>query len=265
MRVKSKAYETDLLLIAETGRVDHRESYVVARMPENPGFYWGNFLLMPEAPKKGDSSRWLGLFKKEFGNDADIHHITFGWDGTDGDNGELDEFKAEGFKLDRADVLTAGPFDLVRPSQPLEDLEMRPLESDEDWMMAVDLQILCRGAGFDPAAYREFKVRRMRAFRRMVEQDRGRWYGAFHDNRLVGDLGLFSFDGTARFQLVESHPDHRRKGICRNLMYFAANDFLLTGDAEELIVVAEEDSMESKIYQSLGFKVSEKQVGVVKA
>lgn len=265
MRVSSKAYETDLLLIAESGRVDRHSGYIVARMPENPTFHWGNFLLMPEPPAKGDAARWMSLFTKEFAGDPAIRHMTFGWDTTDGREGEIGEFKAAGFKLDRADVLTAGPYDLVRPTTPMERLELRPLESDEDWMMAVDLQILCRGAGYDPAAYREFKVRRMRAFRRMVEQDRGRWYGAFHDNRLVGDLGLFSFDGLARFQLVETHPDHRRKGICRNLMYFAANDFLLTGEAEEMIVVAEEDSMESKIYQSLGFKVTEKQVGVVRS
>lgn len=265
MRVKSKAYETDLLLIAESGRVDEHDSYTVARMPENPSFYWGNFLLMPEAPKTGDCRRWMTWFQKEFGGDSNVRHMSFGWDDPQGNEGALDEFKAEGFKLDRNDVLTAGPFDLIRPATPEQELELRPLESDEDWMMAVELQILCRGAGYDPAVYRDFKIRRLRAFRRMVEQDRGRWYGAFHDNRLVGDLGLFSFEGTARFQLVETHPDHRRRGVCRNLVYFAANDFLLTGDAEELILVAEEHSVESKIYQSLGFQVTEKQVGVVKA
>lgn len=262
MRIRSLAYETDFLVIAETGRVDHRPDYSVGRTPENPGYLWGNLILMPEPPQAGDLTKWTEIFAREFEHETGVRHQTFGWDSPSGEDGAAAEFVQAGFERLRSDVLIAETLDLRPPPEPADLLEMRPLESNGDWEKATELQILCRGAGFDPSEFRDFKVRRMRAFRRLVEEDRGRWYGAFLGDQLVGDLGLFSFDGTARFQLIETHPDHRRRGVCRNLLYFSAHDFLLTGDADTLMIVAEEDSAESKIYQSVGFKVGEKQIGL---
>lgn len=264
MRTKSLAYQTDLLLVAEMGRVDEHENRFVARTPENPTHVWGNFVLMPSAPKPGDLVHWSEIFDREFAGEPGIRHHAFGWDGTDGDEGAAGEWTKLGFKIERAEVFRAVPSELIMPELPVGDVELRPLESDGDWEKAVELQILCRGGGYDPDEYRDFKTRRLRAFRRLVEADRGRWYGAFHGEQLVGDLGLFTFGGQARFQLVETHPDHRRRGISRNLVFFAAHDFMMNGDADSLIAVAEENSAESGLYAALGFRRIERQRGAFK-
>lgn len=265
MPLKSQAYRSDLQLIAEMGRVDARADYHVARTPENPGFYWGNFVLFPKAPQAGDLALWMRVFEKEFGHERAIRHVAFGWDDVSGDEGAArsPEWQARGFEVVRSDVLQALPFELVPPEPGNPNLELRPILAERDWQAVLELQIRTGGAGFDPGEFRDFKTRRMRGYRKLVDADRGRWYGAFLGDHLVGDLGLFTFDGCVRYQMVETHPDYRRQGIARHLMYFAAHDFMAGGDADELLIVGEEASRAAQIYGSLGFRAVEKQLGAV--
>ena len=47
MEPRSLAWRTDLaLLLAAGSEVDDRGDHLVVRTPANPGFYWGNFLLL---------------------------------------------------------------------------------------------------------------------------------------------------------------------------------------------------------------------------
>lgn len=264
MRIHSIAYQSDLLLLAEMGRVDERADCFVARTPENPTHVWGNFILMPEPPRAGELVKWNEVFEREFAHEPAVRHRAFAWDGVDGAEGVAGEWAALGYRVERSNLFQAEAAGLLRPAAASEDLELRPLDSDEDWQKAIDLQVLCRGGGYDADEYRDFKIRRMRGFRRLVEDDRGRWYGAFHHDRLVGDLGLFTFKGQARFHLVETHPDHRRLHVSANLVYFAAHDFMMNGDAETLIAVTEDGSAEEGLYRELGFSIAERVRGAYK-
>src|SRR5438128_354895 len=46
-------------------RVSDRGDYFVIETPQNPGFYWGNFLLLAEPPAPGSAEHWLDLFTRE--------------------------------------------------------------------------------------------------------------------------------------------------------------------------------------------------------
>ena len=59
------------------GQVEDRGEYVVARSPDNPTFWWGNFLALPRPPQPEKVSGWLDTFAAELPTAA---HRTFALD-----------------------------------------------------------------------------------------------------------------------------------------------------------------------------------------
>ena len=52
------------------------------------------------------------------------------------------------------------------------------------------------------------------ASRALCESGSGRWFGAFEDGALRAALGIVADgDGLARYQMVETHPEARRRGL----------------------------------------------------
>lgn len=260
MRVRSLGYRTDLIFPAFEGRILERESYLVVQTPENPTFYWGNFLLFSDPPREGDFGRWMDLFAREVGGPPTIEHQAFGWDSPEGDEGTVGPFLEAGFRLDRSVVMAC---DMPNPpSRRAGSIEIRPLESDAEWQQALDLQVLCRDPEFEETGYRDFREREMVRYRRMVSADLGAWYGAFDGGDLLGDLGIFTDRELGRYQSVEIHPDVRRQGIGGRLVFEAA--LLAKGEfnLRTLVIVADEESAASRLYGGLGFKPNEVQLGL---
>ena len=83
MRLASLGFQTDVALrVAEGAEVTDRGVYLVIRSPDNPGFWWGNFLLLRDWPKDGDG--WLDRFAAEF---PQAEHVALGVDVTVGGAG----------------------------------------------------------------------------------------------------------------------------------------------------------------------------------
>lgn len=260
MRVRSLGYRTDLIFPAFLGRIIDRGSYLVVQTPENPAYYWGNFLLFSDPPRLGDFDRWTDLFAREVGGPPAIQHQAFGWDSPEGDQGTVGPFLEAGFRMDRSTVLTCGA-----PNPPLKrsgSIEIRPLESDAEWEQALDLQVLSREPEFEESAYRDFRDREMVRYRRMVAAGLGAWYGAFDGGDLLGDLGIFTEHGLGRYQSVEVHPEARRQGIGGTLVYEAGLHAMDRHDLSTLVIVADEGSAAARLYSGLGFKPTEVQVGL---
>lgn len=260
MQVRSLAYRTDLFFSAFDGLTIDRGEYLVIQTPTNPDFYWGNYLIFANPPATGDLDRWRGLFIKEIGSPPHVKHQVFGWDSPKGELGEISPFLSAGFRLVQSVVLTShAP---QPPARPNESITVRTLQSEDDWAQATDNQVACREADFPEADYRLFKRPQMERYRRMQSAGLGHWYGAFLAGRLVADLGIFHREGLARFQSVGTHPDFRRQGIAASLVYqsslLAMQDFKL----HTLVIVAEQDSSPARIYQSVGYQMTEKQDGL---
>lgn len=96
----------------------------------------------------------------------------------------------------------------------------------------------------------------------MTRAGLGLWFGAFLENRLVADLGVFTAGRIGRFQQVGTHPDYRRRGICGALVYQASRYAFDQMKLETLVMVADENYHAAKIYESVGFQAKEHQVGV---
>jgi len=260
MKIQSLGYRTDLIFRSFDGQIIDRGDYLVIRTPTNPAFHWGNFLLFSHPPREGDIDVWRDLFAKEIGIPPSTEHQVFGWDSPDGKEGVVQPFIEAGFYLDCSVVLTSSEPRIPTRSSSL--VNIRTLETEADWEQAVENQVGCREPEFDESEYREFQKKQMARYRTMTTSGHGDWYGAFIEQKLVADLGLYHHEGVGRFQSVETNPDFRRRGIAGKMIVEASRQAREKYNLHTLVIVADQDSDPARLYTSLGFELTEKQVGL---
>jgi len=256
MATVSLGYRTDLMLLGLQGSViEQRAGYQVLRTPANPTFYWGNFLLLDGPPAPGTVSTWTSTFAREF---PGAEHVAIGVDGTGGDAGDEAELAVAGLQADRSTVLTAAA--TTPPPRPNKVAQFRVLESDADWEAALDLQEAVHSYG-EPEGWKGFNGRRLLAMRQMQAQGFGAWFGAFQAGRMVSGLGVFG-DGSrvVRFQNVDTHPEHRNKGLAGTLVHKASRYAQQEMAAWTQVIVADQTGTAIRIYRSVGFRDAETQV-----
>jgi hypothetical protein len=260
MNVRSLGCRTDLMLIGWDGVIDEVDGVIRARTPGNPSYYFGNFLLFPDAPVPGGARAWLERYEAAFADDPRIRHVCLRWDRPDGARGAVDELVAAGFEVDDCVVLRLG---LLRPPPRVNrDVVLRRIESDADWAAVTELQVAVTVEQHGPAAepFARAQMARQRGF---VAAGHGAWLGAFEGGDLVGDLGVFVEDGLGRFQAVETAAASRRRGVCGTLVHHAARVALDELGAETLVIVGLPDHT-SALYASLGFEPCERLIAVVR-
>jgi GNAT superfamily N-acetyltransferase len=254
--VVSLGYRTDLMLLGLQGSVvEQRAGYQVVRSADIPTFYWGNFLLLDGPPAPGGIPFWMSTFAREF---PGAEHVAIGVDNTDGETPDGAELAAAGLEAERNVVLTTSA--ITPPQRPNEAAEFRALDTDADWLAALRLQEASYDDS-DPEGWQGFRGRRLQAKRRMQGEGFGAWFGAFSGGRMVSGLGIFGDGGgIARFQDVDTHPEHRNKGLAGTLVYRASQYALHDMGAQKLVIVAEPAGPAIRIYRSVGFRDAEIQV-----
>jgi len=253
MRVTSLGYRTDVALrTMEGAEVTDRGDHLVVRTPDNPNFWWGNFLLLAEVPRPGEAGRWVARFGAEF---PAAGHVALGVDTADGDAELPRDVAVAGLEVERAVVMTAA--EVVPPARPNTDAEIRPLGSDADWRQSVDLAIRCADGG-DESDYLE---RRAMARRRMTQAGIGVWFGAFDGVRLLAQLGLFDVgDGYGRYQHVETDPAARRRGLAGTLLWYAGRYGREVLGTRTLVIVADPADAAIRVYRACGFAARQGQL-----
>jgi predicted GNAT family acetyltransferase len=257
MDIASLAFRTDLAMLEHSGSVvEDRGSHLVVRTPDNPTFWWGNFLLLPAPPADVDEARrWLATFEREF---PQAGHRAFGVDGQDGDADQLAPFAELGMSTDCSSVMTATA--VHEPPRPNTTATYRTLSSDDDWGQQVELDM----AGEEPGTHTlPFVTARAQAQRRLVEGGYGAWWGAFENGRLLASMGLFTASpGLARFQSVKTHPDARGRGLAGTLVHRVSRYGFDELGAHTLVMVADPAYLAIRIYRSVGFAETERQLQV---
>ena len=251
--ITSLGFRTDVALRAREGaEVTYRGDYLVVRTPDNPDFWWGNFLLLARMPRPGEAGAWLARFAAEF---PAARHVALGVDTAD-DVLVPADLAAAGLGAERATVLTAARPN--PPARPSTAAEIRPLEGDADWRQSVELAIRCFD-GDEPG----FLERRAMARQRVTRTGNGAWFGAFTGGRLQAQLGLFDAgDGCARYQNVETDPSARRQGLAGTLVWAAARYGREVLGARTFVIVAEPDGEAIRIYRACGFTPRETQLSL---
>ncbi len=261
MEVRSLGYRTDLMVRRLAGSsISDRGRCIVVRTPDNPWFHWGNFLLWPGPPSAGQLGKWIGAFTEEF---PGATHVTLGIDGT-----EIPERhnypSVVGLEADLSVVMTAQQPPKSGPVSG--ESSVRPLRSDEDWRQELLLRLDLDGRDSQdplPPGHYDFLERSTDEARRMVEERRAEYFGAFTDDRLCSVVGIASDGrGVARYQNVGTHPDYRRRGFATALLTragaFGVDDF----GARVLVIVADRGGPAADLYRSVGFAPVEEQWGL---
>jgi ribosomal protein S18 acetylase RimI-like enzyme len=257
MQVTSTGFRTDLMVRRLEGSViTERPGYLTVRTPANPTFWWGNFVLVPEAALADGPAALVALFEAEF---PGAGHIAIGVDAQRDDPAARLRFTEFGLTADVMTVLTAtGLGDPPHPAA----ADIRALAGDSDFAQLAALRAADPAAsGGEPES--EFARARLAAQRATVQAGHGAWLGAFRDGRLLSGLGVFSDGGgVARYQDVATHPAARRQGLAGTLVRAAAGYARAELGAQTLVIVADPAGPAISSYRAAGFTGHEAQVSL---
>jgi ribosomal protein S18 acetylase RimI-like enzyme len=255
VQIESLAFRTDLALLQLGGsEVEDHESHVAVRTPDNPTYWWGNFLLLLTAPCSEELDAWEAVFAETF---PDARHRAYGIATAHGSRSDLAAMAAAGLSVEASTVMTAPAPSVREPPRPNGVATYRALTSDADWQQQVELAL----AGERPTFGRRFVVAKAAAQRRTVHSGAGTWWGAFLGDRLVASMGLFQASpGLCRFQDVKTHPDARGQGLAGTLVHEISRVGIEELGARTLIMVADPDYLAVRVYRSVGFEDTETQL-----
>jgi ribosomal protein S18 acetylase RimI-like enzyme len=254
MNVSSLGFRTDLALLTDSGSiVEDRGTHLVVRSPENPSYFWGNFILLARPPVPGGEREVVGAFHTEF---PQADHVSIGIDAAHLSDESRAAFEAAGMTVDVATVLTAQRLDAPREVA----ADVRALEGEDEWEARARLSQQLYPSTTEQA-FMTYARQKNAQERRLVDAGRGRRFGAFVDGALVSTAGIFlTQEGVARFQSVETHPDHRRKGLAAAVVHAAGQHALDRLGVHTLVIVADTDGDAIGIYRRLGFADAERQL-----
>jgi hypothetical protein len=133
VEIEAVGWRTEIMLRRLGGsEITDRADHGVVRTPADPGFSWGNFLLLAPDARPGDLERWTAVLRREL---PGAGHLALAVGGTDPDAPAT--WVAEGPNLQVHTFLVAGALREARPRDP--DAVVRPLGTDEDWAGVVAL------------------------------------------------------------------------------------------------------------------------------
>lgn len=244
---------TDIAVLRLSGaRVEDRGDHLVVTSPDNPGYHWGNFLLVTDLQARNEAPRWVELFRATF---PDARHLCIGLPA------EPDPAPWAAFDLpvtsDEVMSTTTAPVQRQAPG----GYSIHRLVTPDQWSAAAaaDLAENARtGDQPDDASYREFTMARVRSRAAMSERGGAAFFGAFVGDECVSDLGIVlcgeDSQGrvVARYQSVQTAFAHRGRGLAGHLVGVAAGWAAERG-ARRWVIASEPDSPAGRLYRTLGF------------
>jgi ribosomal protein S18 acetylase RimI-like enzyme len=253
--------QTDLHLIYMHGQIEVIDGITVARVPDNPGYRWGNCLLLPHAPTADTLDHYIQRARDLFVDQPQSTHVQLRWDG----DAIGDDVKAHaidrGMQYEHGRAMHATELAHVQ----IPGINIRPLDIEQEWSDIVALNIACDPEEIDGVPdYIAFKQGLRRAWRAWAATGTTRWWGAFIDDRLVGQAGMvYCPEHRGRYQSVETHPDVRHQGVCPALVSHMGNHAICEGECTQLLLGVNPHGLAIHIYSRLGFELGKWQNGLM--
>ena len=247
-------WRSDAFLHRFDATLVERDDVLVVRTPACPDFYWGNFLLLPRAPRDESLAHWLERFAAEVASgQPECRHVAIGINAAPAGEA-LPTWVAADFERHELTVLSLAARDLVAPLRPLpEGAVVKPVRLDAEMDELIALQ--CSDIdGFEPRGYERHRRRQMARFAAMAAAGRAQWFGLWRNDVLVAGCGLMREGDTGRFQQVETHPAWRRRGLCTGLVHAVSRWAFSSWGLTRLLMGADPHDVAIGIYRGLGYR-----------
>lgn len=231
-----------------------RPGYMVSRTPERIDFNYGHALLLEAPPDERGVDYWLGRWLLEQ-QSTECDRAFLLWEEAGAPASEpawLDRLP-ENSQLYVNHCLGLDGSDPLPRALPPEGIAIRRFDGRSDWRQAVELTANINDDGGFFATERAYWL--YEGYRELVEGGEGEWLGAFADVKLVGALGLIHGEKEARFQDVLTHPEHRRRGICKALLRSAIERYRAARGDHTVYILAKAGADSERLYTDFGFRL----------
>lgn len=251
MRDLPPGWATDLAIQRLTGaEVADRGDHLVLRSPAQPTYHWGNCVLVLDDALVDDADRWVGVFARELPGAA---WVAVGLPRAPADPAA---WTAHGLEVTEDESLTTAAVPLLREAPA--GYDVRSLAGDDDWEQHVRREVaenLEEGL-FEPVGHEAFVRDRTVVRRGLCDRGLATWVGAFHEGRLVADLGIVLCERPggvdARYQAVGTDAAHRRRGLAGHLLGVAAT-WAADRGATRWVIVTGTTNPAGRLYRGVGF------------
>jgi GNAT superfamily N-acetyltransferase len=247
MRSCPPGWATDLAILEHTGSVvEEHADHLIVRTPANPGFHWGNFVLVTDDDTVDDADHWVGVFGEAF---PEASWVSVGLPRMPGAS---EAWAALGLDLEVEDVLSTRTLPRRTPLAP--GYTVRRLVGD-DWEQDLARAVAENAATGeeDPESFLRFVRGRLAGRQDLSARGLGAWFGAFTANDvLVADLGIVRCGSTARYQDVTTDEAHRRQGLASHLLGVAAQ-WAADAGCDQWVIVTEATNPAGRVYRASGF------------
>lgn len=244
---------TDVAILRLSGaHVVDGGDHLVVSSPDNPGFHWGNFVLVTDPRACDDAPRWVEVFRAAF---PGAPHMCIGLP-AEPDPGP---WAALDLTVGCDEVLSTVALPEQRPAPAGYSIDQLVTPGQWSAAAAADVADNARtGEQPDDSSYREFALARHRSWAELSDRGVAAFFGAFLGDQCVSDLGIVLCGADAqgrvlaRYQSVLTAFDHRGRGLAGHLVGAAAQWAGERG-AQHWVIATEPDSPAGRLYRSLGF------------
>lgn len=248
MHAISPGWTTDLAILEHAGSIiDYRSDYVLVRSPHHPLFHWGNCILVTNPAAVDDADRWVTTFGSAF---PDAGWVAIGLTRMPDD---ADAWAAHAIGLTPDEVLTTPALPRQAPLPP--GYTVRRFD-DEDWERSIARSIAenQRTGEQEADSYERFVRTEAHTRQGLSERNVGAWFGAFHDDALVAELGIVRCGTTARYQAVSTEDAHRGRGLASHLLGVAAQ-WAASQGCTSWVIVTHATNPAGRVYRRAGFEL----------
>ncbi|MCB9525166.1 MAG: GNAT family N-acetyltransferase [Myxococcales bacterium] len=217
------------------------------RTVSNPTYRWGNCLVLPRPPEPEALPEWEARHRALFPHAAGAVPALY-WQAEGVSPALAAALVARGYHVAVEAPLLAPNAGTAAPTLP-EGVDVRPARSAQDWRALVDFRLML-GA----ALPLDFLLRRLAGAWATQQAVDGDWWILVKAGEVLGSMGLFWRDGVARYQDVDTHPDHRGRGLGRLLFHSVRAHGEATGAFQRQVIVADRGSLAHGWYQRMGFQ-----------
>lgn len=240
-------WETDLAILRLSGAsIEEFDDHTVVKSPQNPTFHWGNFVLVSDHSQVDNPNRWVSTFEKSFPGAGwvSIGLPTF--------PANPEAWESLGLELETMEVLKADEL------PPLPNIAS-PYHSRQflasDWQLLLEREIASniKSGEHNPDSFEPFIRKSIENYQKISQEGKAAWFGAFHHDELVADLGIVLCGEIARYQSVQTDENHRKQGLASNLLGMAAQWSGQMG-CSSWVIVTETTNDAGRVYRRAGFK-----------